>query len=507
MATLQRNLVANFIGRGWGAVIGFVFVPFYLQFLGVEAYGLVGFFATLQALASLTDLGLGMTLNRELARLAALPGREGEQRDTLRTMEAVFVSLAICAGIAITWGADWIGGRWIGASSIPAETVTNAIRLMGLVLVLQLPSSLYQGGLLGLQKQDQFNAVNAVFSTLRSAGAVLVLWRISPTVEAFFTWQASVSVVQTLVMRWLVWRSLASTFVPARFRLDILQRVRRYAAGVAGSTIMAAGLTQADKLVLSSVLPLREFGYYTLSWSVAAALWSLVQPITAAFFPRLTHLMEVGDEKEQAVVYHTACQLVALATIPVAVTVIAFPQEVIYVWTGDRALAASTALVVQMLMAGTLLNALTSIPITLQWAAGWSQLMMWTNAVSAVCLIPAIVLLAPRYGGPGAASAWIAVNLGYVFGCVPLMHRTLLRSEMWAWYRYDLGLPLLAATTAAALCRVVVPTGASRGAAAFWLCVVGGTLLLLVAAVAPKMRRAAISRMKAMRLTAEAPSG
>lgn len=498
MSRLRRNLLANFIGRGWGAVINFVFVPFYLRFLGIEAYGLVGFFATLQVFASLTDLGLGMTLNREMARLSAQGGQTSEQRDVLRTLEVVFLSMAVLAGVLVVAGAHWIAARWIGTSALAPETVTTAVRLMGLVLALQLPSALYQGGLLGLQKQDLVNGINGVVGTVRGAGAVLLLWGLSPSIEVFFAWQAAVSALQTILMAGLLWHSLSGHSSRARFRPDILRRVRGYAGGVAGSTIIAAGLTQADKLVLSSILPLRQFGYYTLAWSLAAALWSLVQPVSAAFFPRLTELVELGDDVPLAKVYHLACQLVGVLVIPVAVTVIFFPSQMVYLWTGNPALAANTALLVRMLMIGTLLNVMASVPISLQWAAGWSQLMMWANCLSAAFLIPTIVLVAPHYGAPGAASAWIALNLGYLLVCVPIMHRRLLPSELWVWYGRDVGLPLLTALLAAGVCRLLVPGDTTRFATGLWLCMTGAVLVLLVAWVSPRIRAAIGPRAKAL---------
>lgn len=61
-------------------LMGLVFVPLYIKFLGMEAYGLIGFFATLQALFSILDLGLGATLNRELARASAHLGEAQQTR-------------------------------------------------------------------------------------------------------------------------------------------------------------------------------------------------------------------------------------------------------------------------------------------------------------------------------------------------------------------------------------------------------------------------------------------
>ena len=56
-------------------------VPLYLRLLGAEAYGLVGLFTTVMVAATALDLGLGATLNREVARLTAQRRR---QRTRLR---------------------------------------------------------------------------------------------------------------------------------------------------------------------------------------------------------------------------------------------------------------------------------------------------------------------------------------------------------------------------------------------------------------------------------------
>ena len=83
----QRILaVANLVGRGWSVVMGLVFIPLYVRYMGIEAYGLVGLFTTLQALFSLLDLGMSAALNREFARQSATPG--GHRRDPSRPAPA-----------------------------------------------------------------------------------------------------------------------------------------------------------------------------------------------------------------------------------------------------------------------------------------------------------------------------------------------------------------------------------------------------------------------------------
>lgn len=42
--SIKRNAIANYIGQIYLTLSGILVVPLYIQHLGMEAYGLVGFF-------------------------------------------------------------------------------------------------------------------------------------------------------------------------------------------------------------------------------------------------------------------------------------------------------------------------------------------------------------------------------------------------------------------------------------------------------------------------------
>ena len=70
VTTLRWNLVSNLLGNVWTALLAFALLPVIIRFLGVQQYGLIGFFTSLQALVILFDAGMSTTLNRWLARLS-----------------------------------------------------------------------------------------------------------------------------------------------------------------------------------------------------------------------------------------------------------------------------------------------------------------------------------------------------------------------------------------------------------------------------------------------------
>ena len=98
MSVIRRNVIANFAGKAWAVLMSLAFVPVYIKLLGIEAYGLIGFFLTLVAILSLLDLGLGTTLNRRLAQLSIEKNAAQEMCDLLRTLELIYLIIGIVIG-------------------------------------------------------------------------------------------------------------------------------------------------------------------------------------------------------------------------------------------------------------------------------------------------------------------------------------------------------------------------------------------------------------------------
>ena len=456
MSVLKRNIVANFGGSVWTGLMGLVFVPLYIHFLGIEAYGLIGIFATLLAIFGLLDMGLSSTLNREMARLTVQEGNAREMRDLVRTLEIPYWLVGLLISVIVIVLSPFIAYRWVNAENLAPRTVQIAIMLMGLAVALQWPISLYSGGLMGLQRQVLLNAINIVMATFRGLGAVLILWLVSPTVEAFFSWQIFVSFVNIGLIFFFLWRSLPDAAEPPRFRGELLLNIWRFAAGMTGITVLVTILMQLDKIILSRMLSLEMFGYYALASVVAMNLGRLISPVFSATYPRLTNLVALGATEEITRLYHKSAQLVSVLVLPAALVVALFSKELLLLWTQSPETAEHTHSLVSILVMGTAVNGLMNIPYALQLAFGWTRLAFLANVVSVLLLIPLMITLTKWYGAVGAASVWLILNVGYMFISLPIMHRRLLPTEKWRWYFEDVGRPLLAAVVVSLIGRCII---------------------------------------------------
>ncbi|MFC2016526.1 oligosaccharide flippase family protein, partial [Chloroflexota bacterium] len=326
-----------------------------------------------------------------------------------------------------------------------------------LPIAFRLPLSCYTGGLIGLQRQVLLNVLNMIMETSRGLGSVLILWLVSPTVEAFFLWQAAVSVAHVGLIAFFFWRALPTIAEPPRFRRELLLNIWRFAAGMIGINVLVTILLQEDKIILSRMLNLELFGYYTLAFTVAASMSIFASPVFKATYPRLTNLVTLGSTKELIRLYHESAQLVAVFILPAAIIVTLFSKEILLLWTQNPETADQTHLLVSILVIGTALNGLMTIPYALQLAFGWTRLALFLNLVAVLVLVPFLIALTMWYGVVGAASVWVILNVSYLIIGIHFMHRRLLPTEKWRWYFRDVGLPFGVAVLVAGILRLIIP--------------------------------------------------
>lgn len=482
---LKRNIIANYVGAVWNALMNVAFVSAYIRYLGASGYGLIGVFMLLIALMTLLDLGMAPTISREMARLQVTPDGGPSARWLLRGAEVVVVCLALAVGILLFAASGWLVDHWLNARGLPREQVVFALRVMALLVALRLGENVYRSTLIGLQRQVLLNAVLALTATLRNVGAYLVLAWYAPTVQAFFEWQLLAGMVTVAAFAAAAYACLPSsgrepfTFAP-------LRAAWRFAAGAMTVACLAVLLGNLDKVLLSRLLPLDAFGYYALAVVVAQVPLGFVTPIAQAFYPKFTQLWASGDAT-LAASYHLGSQLVAALLGSATAFLVILGRPVLTLWLHDTHMVDRVEVLVAILSVGSMCNGLMTLPYFLQLAAGWTRLTITMNAFALCIIAPALWLLVPRFGPLAAAWCWLGLNAGYVVVAVPLMHRRLLHGQMARWYLQDIFPPMASACIVAVAWRSVLPmpTGLVGW---LWLGAAGATLLAAAVIASPRLR-------------------
>ena len=441
---LQRNLLAGLVNSVWTALATFAVVPFYIDYLGIEAYGMIGFFITLQGVFLLLDLGLSPTVSREFAK-HNMHKRYAGVANFMHSVAVAYWLLAAAIAIFFLIFSGAIADHWL-SSNDPELTNAGLILLMGISVASRFPHSIYRGALIGAEKLVLLNSINMLMVTVTAVGSVLVLALVDATLQAFFIWQAICGLLLTTLMRRAAWKLI----IPAgrragerpRFDRNDLIKVWRFTAGLTLVSIASVILLQLDKLMLSAMVPMREFGVYMVAVLAGSIFSAFFMPVFNVIYPRMTSLAEAADDKQLILLYRRGTRALATILFPIAMVLGLFSEPIVTLWTGDAQLASQARPLIFFIAAGFAINGVMHFPYALQLAYGQTGIALQCSVLMAIILVPLILILVGEYGVLGGAASWLIVQSIYlVVGCW-LTHRQLLPGTGTRWLLGDVGIPL-----------------------------------------------------------------
>lgn len=406
MSYLGKNISANLLSNGWSTVLQLLLTPLYIKFLGVESYGLIGFYLSWIAILGILDTGIQATAVREIAWLAACPEKKQRIPTFLFTLEVTYWGIIFLLGLAILSGAWFFGAGWFQTNDLPSELVRDAMVLMAVSLVIQVPSGLYISGLMGLQRQVECSGLLALFGTVRGFGAAIVLWQISADIRVFFLWHILVCGVQTGVLRWSLWRRVRNDRSPSRFSKEMLHSVKGFAGWATLITALSIIITQTDKMILSRLVSLEAFGFYMLAWTVVSGLSRIATPLIQAFGPRFTELVSKGDDAGLARQVRLASQLMSVLILPPAALIMLVSEPILLAWTGNQVVAAGASPFLAVLVVGTALSASSYPAVSILYSRKQLRPVAVVSLASLLLLLPLLIVAIINFGAMGAAFCW-----------------------------------------------------------------------------------------------------
>lgn len=442
---LRKNVVAGYLSQAYISLVGVVMLPLYLKYMGNEAFGLVGFFAMLQALFGLLDIGLTPTVSRESARFNAGAMTHLDYRRLLRALEYIFLSIAFIGGVLLFSASELLASRWLKIEQLSITEVGAAIQLMAISVGLRWMSGFYRGVISGSERLVLLSSFNSAIATARFVFVLPFLIFVSATPSFFFGFQLAVALLELTALVWLVYRMLP-TLPPGQsiqWKWAPLKPVLKFSLTIAFTSSVWVLVTQTDKLVLSKILLLAEYGSYTLAVMVASSIMMLSSPISAAIMPRMVKLEAEGNHADLIRLYRQSTQLVAVLAGAAAVTAAFFAEPLLWAWTGDHDVARQAAPVLALYALGNGVLSVAAFPYYLQYAKGDLRMHLIGNTVFVVILIPTTIWGANYLGGVGAGYVWLGVNLITFVFWLPFVHNKFTPGLNAKWYFQDL-FPIIA---------------------------------------------------------------
>lgn len=445
MGQLSRDLISSTASRAVSAGVVLMATPVYLRMLGAEAYGLVGFYASLLACTIFLEQIFSPLIIRTLASSKAIGLDASVVWGRFTTFERLVLGLAGLLGLVVLSASGWFSSDLLSTQTLTASELLASLHAMALLLVCQWPTLYYGAALAGLSDQVFLNTTRAVVSMVQWGGGILLLALTSPSVELLFYWHAFWFFLQGILWRRRILEKISPVHRTASWDAGMIREGWRYALGTLTIGITGTVLTQADKFWIAKQVPLAEFAAYSLSFTAASVVTLFIaQPAMAVAMPHFVSKISVDSSASVAQEYRRWTQLIMLCTVPLVGILVFQTEPLLLLWFGDSSELIRGAIdYVPLVALGTLLNVIMMLPFNMQLAHGWSSLSARKNLIAAPVFLVLLWYLTPRWGPITGAWLWLALNLGYFLIEVPLMHRKIMKDVLWPWWIRDTTLPCL----------------------------------------------------------------
>jgi len=463
MESYRKSIAASLISKIFGAGLSIVALPIYIKILGAEAYGLVGLLTSLQVFLAFLDFGLANTLTRQLATYSALPSYRQYERNLMKTFELTHLSITTLIGIVLIFLAPIFVAKWVNPVALTESEIYYSSLLGAFALAAQWPINFYSAAMTGVHRQYELAINNGFFSIFRVSSTLIIL-NLQPNLPNFFWAQILASILQATTMHFQIWHHLPCLNHKAVFKTNLLKEQKHFAGAMTLLTLTGVFLTQLDKIILSRILSLADFGFYAFCAAITAGLYITIGSLFSVIYPRFVMILQTKSQADLSKFYHSSAQLMTLLIFPAAITLSAFPNQALFVLIGNHSFDINSGLILSFLLMGTALNGAMTVPYALQLAAGWTKLTIVINLVAILILCPLTWWLAHRWGAVGGAFVWFSLNFGYFLITPHLMHRRLLSSEKLNWYHNDTIKPIVMICISIAAFSTITPaTNLTRG--------------------------------------------
>lgn len=400
--SIARNTLWNLAGQIAPLLAAVLAIPVLIKGVGVERFGVLTLAWMVIGYFSLFDFGLSRSLIKLVSeKLGA--GRPDEIPELVWTALVLMGLLGVVGAGATLALTDWLV---TGLLNIPIELQAETAASFRL-LAWSVPIVILTTGLRGvLEAYQRFDLVNLARVPLG------ILTFLSPVAVLPFSNHLDVMVAVLLVLR--VFISVIHVFlceqvVPGLFRRFAYSRrhvrvMLRFGGWMTVTNVVGPMMVYVDRFVIGSVLSMAAVAYYVTPYEVITKLLVVPGALVGVLFPAFSASL-AGDRSRAIVLFRSGVRWVFLALFPVVLLITVFANDGLRLWLSED-FAKNSALVLQWLAAGVLLNGLAHIPSAYIQGAGRPDLTAKLHFVELPFYLLGLWVLMSHWGLVGAAAAW-----------------------------------------------------------------------------------------------------
>ncbi len=444
--SVARNILANYSTSVSAILLSVLFTPVYIHYLGIEAFGIMAFINSLLVFINFLDLGIGSSINREMAMHYKDGTRSVYIYQLTYSLQFIYIGIGILTAFVFIGLSPFLASSWFNAKNTDTATVKNAFIILSITIACRWPYSFFSSSLRGMQLQVLLNVHEIFWSVMRFVGCWILISFFSANLINFLWYQCIIIALQTAGSFIMTWYFMPKMKHVKAFSLKVVKSIARFAGAMGAGAILVAFIFETDKLVLSKTLPGPQYGYYMFSVSLAVLVYNISLPIAMGVYPHFTSYFHEKKMDLLELDFHKYTRILAILLLPFSFVLFTFTKEILWLWTKNESIVANTVTLIRIMITGTVLHAFMAVPHVLLLAMGKTKFIIRSHAIALCMIVPLTVWLSVKYGATGGAIGYAVVFGGYFIIQPPLILNHFLPGNILKWYWNDIvriALPLL----------------------------------------------------------------
>jgi len=406
-AVTGKNAIANVLGNLAGPMVGLVMTPFYLRVIGLEGLGLVGLMAIITTTLQVFVSGASKSYQRDVSLVHS--SAPGKLKGLVGGALIGFAILGLFLGLLV-----WLGGRGqleslAAKTHFAPEILARTLVFLGALLMLGIFNGAMTATLIALRDQVWLT----VFSVAIMVGTAVANWLAlsqAPRVDVFYlcnlSGAAALCVCLAVRTRVLLRHSGAADHSESIRTAwgDRLKESGRLSAILIIHEGLGTLISQIDRILVTSRLPIVALGVYNLGGAPARMTSIFTNAVNSATFPEFCRLTNHrGGAKTIGEYIGRVTFLMVVLFGAGMIVLIPAAGDLLNLWLGAENVPASAASCLILLAAGNLLLAIAGPAYNLTVAIGRVDYGIFKNLGSLLILPPLGMFFIKIWGLAGVA--------------------------------------------------------------------------------------------------------
>ena len=383
------SIFFNYLAAITVSLLGFVSTPIILGHLGKAAFGAWALIAAIIGYSSLLDLGVGLTVMRQVAERAHL-----SDRTELRRITSTALAIYSCAGLVIVLAgvlaAEPLGTAFHLHGNLRHD-FTVAVILMSATLGLTFPGGLYTGINQGFGHFRQ-QSVIVMGQALIGAGVSLTLVLLGGgLVPLAIGWTASVLLGFAVKVGYAA-RSFQIVPNPRRFERGMARSLMSISFWMCIINLANKVIWNTDAVIVGSVISAVAVTHYSVALGPATAVRTLTDQFNSVTYTAAASLRAQDERRALRRLLLEATRVVAACILPFVVLFVLWGAQFLRLWVGPGLESSAPTLVV--LVIGMLSTSVQATATQILLASGLQSSIAVVAVLEAVANVVCSIVLA-----------------------------------------------------------------------------------------------------------------